>query len=307
MSPPLTQADLIEWALKLAGGEARGARFGLLLRQIDTSFAPAKYGYRTLRAFLEAHPDRVSVTHDGKDLVITSETANRAWSSKPPESGVKPMRPDLWAAFSYVNESLVRYYDKQNDAVITFPRHETSDEPNAVRASRETVRGDPHRFIEITPLASDAVLRIMRTLTADLGYNDPRRVLLEAALASRNSFRDFVTAIRQYPELESIWRRRRLDAVVEYVRTWMAARGLGIPRLFMTTDNAEPRQGTPRTASAGESSPTQSTEVAPRPLPTFPLPETVRARVLKALTRMPTAILLTLPIPAQYFFEDDDR
>lgn len=280
MGSRLTAEQLILAAFQLAEQKpTRGARFAQLLRQVSPDFAPSEYNAPTFRAFLEGCPSVVRIEQEeGKDIVASpaGDATNRTIDSS------QPLRRDLWMAFTLVNERLLRFYDRKHDCVVTLPRDREVDSPDMARVTRAMVERDGERFVPIAPMSSEEMLVSVRRFAE--GLDGDERDMVEGTLGKPLWFREFQAVLRGRPALASAWRRVRTELVMARVKQWQRERGVNVPSLFRRPYRAEPLE-----ERVAENVPSADERPGTRQL------------ILAALARMPTSLLLTIPIPAEYW------
>lgn len=283
MSSRLNPSDLIRAAAQLAEQKpTRGARFALFLRQVSPGFSPADYGATTLRKFLEEYPELVRIEHvEGTDILVSSV--------QPGDRGnlTTPIRRDLWSAFTLINGNVMRFYDVEHDSVITFPKEPQDGEPEEVRVRRDRVRREASRFVAITPVPTNEQLDQAKRWAEQQGPED--RDLLEQALKGPVWFRQFQTILRARRELSADWRSARTKFTLDAIHHWMSENKIRVPSLYEHSSRIRRSERIVAISRIRDDAHNEGISQ--------------REKILSALARMPTSLLLTIPIPAEYWFE----
>jgi len=292
--------QLIVDALKLAGAPVRGAAFKLkYLRQLDPAFDERQLGYRTLRAFLEAFPDVVRLSHDGIDIVV--EPPKRADHLARVSSGeLHKIRPDLWRAFTFVDKSIARYFDRVRGEAVLLSIDPSPEEPERLRELRGQLDKTPANFVPIGPVEAPEQLEQMRGFAASV--EDRRlRSELEEALGTRLWFRAFNSILQGSPGLLHTWKIQWSTFVLNRINEWSKTHQIDVPNLVTQTIRVAMGTGRP----VAQNMRSRDRQRSPTPMVAMSLDvEDLRARILNAVEEMTLSQLLALSIPAEYLYRN---
>lgn len=199
-----------------------------------------------------------------------------------------------------MDESLLRFYDRERDLVVMFQR-DVGEQPDVSSQLRQETQANPSRFIPINPVASKDQLALLRRLLDELPPTHRRRPALERALAQPLWFHAFKSAMADDRALDLDWKLRWNQHVFDAIKTWATAHGVEIPNLV-----ARRREKTQDVRSTGSAPRGKDAPVDPVRLPgRGQTTSEIRTRILRALERLTLEELLALRVPAHLLLDDE--
>lgn len=172
------------------------------------------FGYRRFRDFLAQAAQAGYVTIDDShqgDLTL------RAVESHEKVESIKPIRPDLWKAFTDWTPGLVRLYDIAEDQVLMTPAEPVPLEPVRFKEIRDRREKSPENFVVISPIELQEQLEWMHKFSETV-QDQQIKQLLETALASEKPHKLFRAVLRDATDYQKKWRNvfsSRVRAVIE--------------------------------------------------------------------------------------------
>ncbi|MGM1058548.1 UPF0158 family protein [Saccharothrix sp. Mg75] len=263
-------------------------------------FSESEYGHKSFRHFLVAAEKagfiavRLPAYGSGQDAEISMPQ-----DVQPPESStssVRSIRPDIWSTFFDYRPDITRVFDLRTHRAAKFPIDPTSRESSDVSELRTRFMDHPNEFLVIEPVQIDEQLGWMKAFASET--SEPERALLEDALKKEKPLAAFTSMVRSNTSLTERWNRFRLGRVTARVKDWMQQHGLEFDLYDVDSLTGRKRQ---RDQGGTFGSVTSRTD---RTTPRSGVDsEQVRARVHRAVARMPLSELLQLRIPVEYILE----
>jgi hypothetical protein len=284
-------ADVVK-ALREQDRKTRSAGLKPILRALylpEGGFDENRLGFVSFRAFLNAAADAgyVSIV----PAAVGPDVDVHPRGSSAPSGGAavssNRIRGDLWTAFIDWRPEWLRVYDRESGRIGWLRARGGNGETVASESLRRHVEADPIKYVSITPVGQEGMLRWMRDFAASEDA-EPARPALTTALSNPAPIRAFVLAIRQ-AGLHEIWNRKRLEKARGHILAWAADNKLDVD---LDTEHellSAPRLVDPSSARTG--------------VPTMPdaSSDELRERVVAAIRKMSRAELLRLAIPLEYF------
>jgi len=284
------------------------------------------FGYSRFRDFLaEASQAGYVVIDDSRP----GDLALLAAESHTKQEPVKPVRPDLWKAFTDWTPGLVRLYDIDQDRVLVVPADPAPLEPVRFKEIRERRETSPESFATIKPVELHDQLEWMRKF-AEAVHDLKIRELLESALASEKPVKLFRAVLRDFPEYQKRWRNSFSSQVRIEIERWRDTVQTPTPVRIDREVEARTRTRQSPLAQLGPSSRSEnpdSTHIQfviknrgvssysdllawvtaaqkSRVISDSPDVVTLRSLLHAAIERMPAEELRNLRIPVGYLFEE---
>lgn len=287
-------------------------------RRTYGGFDPKRVGYKRFRDFLDDAEGRgyVEVNRDRPgDVAVAIPGAS-------PEAGSTPrMRSDLWKAFSDWNPRTSRFYDLNEDRVVTLPTEPAPLEPTRYTELRKRISQNPSGFVEIKPVSRQQQLDWMRDFALLVTDPEVSRVLSEA-LKSDHPARYFVVVLRNFPNMLNRWHNTLRERVYAEALKWRDSDHRLTPvQIEQVKSSDQPPSSRLQEEPVGAAG-TASRRVAEGPqkhthdldVVQFFASQTLgkmtqsrsplRQRLHEAIERMPESELRKISIPVGYLFEE---
>ncbi|MFB6562522.1 UPF0158 family protein [Streptomyces sp. NPDC056400] len=309
-------AEAIALLSQKAGSPVTGSAVRLEMgRRTYGGFDPKRVGYKRFRDFLDEAEQQgyVEIDHDRPGDVGLSIPG-----ASPEVGSTSRMRSDLWKAFSDWNPRTSRYYDLNEDRVVTLPTEPAPLEPTRYAELRTRISDSPSGFVEIKPVSRQQQLAWMMDFALRVTDPEVSRILSEA-LKSDHPARYFVVVLRNFPNLLNRWHNTLRERVYAEALRWRDsnARLAGIQVDHVDSPN-HPQSSRLRDEAASPSG-RRAVESPQRQVhdldvvqffanqmpgnvtqPRSPL----RQRLHEAIERMPESELRKITIPVGYLFEE---
>lgn len=216
-------------------------RLNALLRERNLEpFDERLYGYKKFRDFLEkGQADIVQVTRreDGGDIQVSlKDTAQAALESpvtqsvvSPSEWAGRPIRSDVWQAFTNPDPGRRRFLDRQTLQIC----HYASNENHEVQAQ---VTLNPAQYAEVPPILGDTQKGWMREFLDAVPVTGPERHVLDQMLTQPYSSALNAAFTRSLASKAALWREHRLKLILNTIFSWAKANNIDIDRLRASED-----------------------------------------------------------------------
>lgn len=213
--------------------------------------------------------------HAVKHLEAFPPTATRDEAASTARTGPSPqpsrvyVKPDLWQAFVFVNQSQPRLFRKSNQQVIPASASHTEND------------GD---MVEIHSISSEVQKEWMNQFVASRDGLAAEHAPIEAA----NWWIAFPQWLRSFgPSLEQDWRRFRTDRVVEHIRVWAKSHGIPDETILIPAKAQRHRELMPGSVGSSAS------------LPAIRSEDALRKALLASVSDMTLDELRSLSIPVR--------
>ncbi|MGW1087743.1 UPF0158 family protein [Streptomyces sp. NPDC002596] len=231
------------------------------------------------------------------------------------------MRSDLWKAFSDWNPRTSRFYDLNEDRVVTLPTEPAPLEPPRYTELRAKIAENPSGFVEIRPVSRQQQLDWMRDFALLVTDPEVSRVLGEA-LKSDHPARYFVVVLRSFPNLLNRWHNTLRERVYAEALKWRdsdsrlaavqinhADSSTQPPASRLREEAAGSTGAASRRAAEGSQKHTHDLELvqffaSQTPGKAAQSRSLLRQRLHEAIERMPESELRKISIPVGYLFEE---
>lgn len=281
--------QMLAAALQLARGPVRGATFKLKhILQVRPDFDEKRYGYRNLRALLEAFPEVVRVDHDGIDIVVHPT----ATSSNPtvPTRELRTVRADFWRAFTFVDSTVRRFYDREQRRAVLLGSDGGPAESTNDKDLRKKLELAPGNFVEIVPIGAAEQLSKAQEFSATVVDETVQR-LLKDALRQKLWFRAFTSVLQRNPQVLSHWKIQWADHVLRKISSWCVESRVDVPDLVSSTVRMLDADAAPTAHSMTRRNVDSRMTIDI---------DDLRTRVIRAVNAMSPAQLLALSIPIEH-------
>ncbi|UWE13065.1 UPF0158 family protein [Actinacidiphila bryophytorum] len=281
-------------------------------------FDPKRVGYKRFRDFLD---DAEGRGHVEIDRDRPGDVAVAIPGSSPEAGFTSRMRSDLWKAFSDWNPRTSRFYDLNEDRVVTLPTEPAPLEPTRYTEIRKRISENSSGFVEIKSISRQKQLDWMRDFALLVTDPEVSRVLTEA-LKSDHPARYFVVVLRSFPSLLNRWHNTLRERVYAEVLKWRDSDSrLATVQIDQMDSSASPpptqlREEPVGLAGTAGRRVVEGTQKHAHDLDVvqFFASQTpgkvaqsrspLRQRLHEAIERMPESELRKISIPVGYLFED---
>ena len=260
-------------------------------------FDESRLGYPRFRDFLQEAQRLgavvvVAPSSPGRDAIVALPG-----DALPPTVKRKLVRPDLWRAFIDWTPGMLRVYDRSTDRAVCVSTEPAPLEPTYNTEIRDQVKRNSAGFIQITPVSPDEQMEWAKSFVETLASgSDSAAEQLASALDQPKPLGAFTALIKLDSQLAGDWARWRETRLVREIRAWSELNGLRLEPYVSTTTASRGADVVKHHHSAFNTSSSYLTSANDLEVDLAP----IRDKILAALSRMPTADLLRLSIPAEY-------
>ncbi len=266
-------AQLISSADTLGGGIKASTLGNLILRSLPEHWR--NHGFLSLKeVLLRLESAGLAKIVDGEKGVLSVRACTRPMMAAAGTSTEhRRLRSDIWVAFVNTSPPGMRYFHKKSgDVLLGQTTHPKSTDG----------------WIPIVPINQETQKNWVRELLVEFNLDSLREVL--GSPSWYLSLSDELRKVR--PDVLTQWNRIRTTKVKETVVSWCDQNA--VDRDIVLVGSSHSMRSTERPAVADSAT----------------VPEQVgnaRDVVMRALSRMPIAELLAIPIAGKYFFDDAGR
>ena len=222
-------------------------RLNALLRERNLEpFDERRYGFRKFQEFLEkGQSEVVQVTRrdDGGDIQVTLKDSAQAAVEAPvlqpevPPSGWigRPIRSDVWQAFTNPDPERRRYLDRQTFQI----RHYTPTDHPEVKAQVDL---NPAQYAEISLIVAETQKVWMRDFLDAVPIIGAERAVLDQMLAHPYTSALNAAFTRSLASNAARWRQHRVKLVMNTIFQWAKSNNVDVDRLRTSEEKAAAEQ-----------------------------------------------------------------
>jgi hypothetical protein len=179
-------------------------------------FDPEELGFKRFRDFLKAaENDKRIELHDRPGDVVVG----RRGAAAPVDGGTVRIRRDLWKSTLDWSPDLAHYLDLETDKIITLPSTPVPLEPEKFANLRDRVTAGDEQLVRIPSIDIRTQVGWMAQFTSTVADAEVQ-LLLERALASPKSAREFAQVLRSEPAVRYAWNKQLSAHVLVHLLRW---------------------------------------------------------------------------------------
>jgi hypothetical protein len=194
--------------------------------QTEPRFNEAAFGFTNFRAFLRAAEDAGRVEVRPASVGPDVDVIPRGTEVAPEVNPARPIRRDIWDAFTRWEDGYIRFWDPAlSRAIRTSLKPLPGEAPEVTRIRRAWLT-EPQRFVPIDGIPVSAVKVWAREFAEGLPPGAAQNVL-RSALSEKLPIHDFAQSVRRLGLLPK-WHETHVAKVRSVIEDWMSKNDLAI-------------------------------------------------------------------------------